>query len=145
MRPPNVPVIAKGESPSGEHWYLMAGGTSDDYYMGMKTVYQDGHADGGGLKGSALSAGVPFKFCLSQNGDEPLSVMVGTESRVRRLRLGSPGGESCDLLPVAEDQAVGVTFFAALLPWKTAAVSMEGFDASGQLLYRRPLLTADER
>jgi hypothetical protein len=139
MRPPDVPVIAQGTIPTGERWYLMAGGTSDDYYMGLKTVYQDGHADGGGMKGPALSAEVPFKFCLSQNGDEPLSVMVATEGRVRRLRLGSPEGRSCDLLPVAEDQTVGVTFFAALLPWKTATVSMEGFDASGQLLCQRPL------
>ncbi|TVZ05278.1 hypothetical protein EAS64_11895 [Trebonia kvetii] len=137
MRPPDVPVIAEGEIPSGERWSLMAGGTSDDYYVGLKTVHQDGHADGGGMQGPALSAGIPFKFCLSQNGDEPLSVMVCTESRVRSLRLGSPGGESCDLLPVAEDQAVGVTFFVALLPWKASTVSMEGFDGGGQ--YERPL------
>jgi hypothetical protein len=91
------------------------------------------------MQGPALNTGVPFKFCLTQNGDEPLSVMVSTERRVRRLRLGSPDGKSCDLLSVAEDQAVGVTFFAALLPWKTSTVSIEGFDVSGQLLYERPL------
>jgi hypothetical protein len=44
-----------------------------------------------------------------------------------------------DLLPVAEDHAVGLTFSAALLPWKTADVSMQGFDANGQLLHERPL------
>ncbi len=57
---------------------------------------------------------------------------------MRRLRLGSPEGESCDLLPVAEDQAVGVTFFAALRPWQTTTVSMEGFEDRGQLLHQRP-------
>lgn len=137
MQPPEVPVIAEGEAASGERWYLMAGGTSDDYYMALKTVYLDGSAGGGGMQGAALSAGLPFNYSLSRARNRPLSVVVSTERRVRRLRLGAPDGRSCELLPAAEDEAVGVAFFVAVLPWEVRSVSMEGFDGSGQLLYQR--------
>ena len=73
-------------------------------------------------------------YCIGQDHNEPLTVMLYTESRVRHLRLRSSKGQTCDLQPVAEDTTVGLTFFVALLPWKGTSVAMEGFDASGELL-----------
>jgi hypothetical protein len=47
-------------------------------------------------------------------------------------------GERCDLPPVADDLAVGVTFFAVLLPWTTGLVSMQGLNADGQVIAQDP-------
>jgi hypothetical protein len=66
--------------------------------------------------------------------DGPLRVIVRTDPRVRRLRIHLAKDEWCDLLPCGEDPAVGVTFFAVLLPGTTAVDSMQGFDADGQEL-----------
>jgi len=53
---------------------------------------------------------------------------------VRRLRFQSQMGEWCDMRPVADDLAAGVTFFAVLLPWTTGVAAMQGLDADGQVL-----------
>ena len=131
---PDLPVVAEGEGTRGEHWYLKAGGSSDDYYTMLKTVHPDGHWDEGGMGGSALYAGSLFNVYTGRADDGPLRVIVRTDPRVRRLRFHSANRAWCELLPCGEDPAVGVTFFAVLLPWTTAAVSMQGFDADGQEL-----------
>jgi hypothetical protein len=135
----DLPVIAEAETPSGEHWYLRAGGTPDYYRASFMVYYASGHGGGGAMEGRALPAEAPFQYCISQHGKEPLTVMLYTESRVRRLRLRSPKGQTCDLQPVAEDTTVGLTFFVALLPWKGTAIAMEGLDASGELLHQHEL------
>jgi hypothetical protein len=38
------------------------------------------------------------------------------------------------LLPTVSDDILGVTFFAALLPWETDLVSLHGLDADGHVL-----------
>jgi hypothetical protein len=38
------------------------------------------------------------------------------------------------LLPTVSDDILGVTFFAALLPWETGLVSLQGLDADGHVL-----------
>ena len=137
MQPPEAPVIAEGETPAGERWYLYAAGTSDDYWTMLKTFYSDGEGGGAGAFGPALSADSPFYFTIGHYGDDkPLSMVIRTENRVRRVRLRSPQGMSRDLLPVADDAAVGVTFFVGLLPWADTNIAIEGFDANGQLLHQ---------
>jgi hypothetical protein len=132
-----LPVVAEGETSRGQHWYLKAGGSPYDYYTMLKTVHPDGRWDEGGMGGSALHAGSLFNAYTGRADDGPLRVIVRTDPRVRRLRFHSAKDEWCDLLPVGDDPAVGVTFFAALLPWTAAAVSMRGFDADGQELWSR--------
>lgn len=134
MPEPDLPVVAEGETSQGEHWYLKAGGLPDSYYTMLKTVYPDGHWDEGGMGGPALYPGSLFNSYAGRADDGPLRVIVRTDARVRHLRLRSAAGESCGLLPVGGDSAVGVTFFAALLPWTAQPVSVQGFDADGQLL-----------
>jgi hypothetical protein len=52
-----------------------------------------------------------------------------------RLRFRSEMDERCDmLLPTVSDDTLGVTFFAALLPWETGLVSLQGLDADGHVL-----------
>jgi hypothetical protein len=137
MSMPGLPVVAEGETSRGQHWYLKAGGSSHDYYTMLKTVHPDGRWDEGGMGGSALHAGSLFNAYTGRADDGPLRVIVRTDPRVRRLRFHSAKDEWWDLLPVGDDPAVGVTFFAALLPWTAAAVSMRGFDADGQELWSR--------
>jgi hypothetical protein len=134
MPEPDLPVVAEGETSRGEHWYLKAGGSPDDYYTMLKTVHPDGRWDEGGMGGSALYAGSLFNTYTGRADGGPLRVIVRADPSVRRLRFHSANGESCDLLPVGNDPAARVTFFAALLPWTTQAVSMQGFDADGRSL-----------
>ena len=64
-----------------------------------------------------------------------LRVVVRANRRVRRLRFQSEMGERCDmLLPTISDDTLGATFFAALLPWETGLVSLQGLDADGHVL-----------
>lgn len=132
MPMPGLAVVAEGDGPSGERWYLRAGGSPADYYTFMLTVHPDGHRDEGGMGGPVLYPGSSFNSYAGRADDGPLRVIVRTDPRVRRLRFRSARGEQCDLSPAGDDPAVGVTFFAALLPWRTRIVSMRGFDAAGQ-------------
>jgi hypothetical protein len=65
-----------------------------------------------------------------------LRVIVRADRRVRRLRFQSEMGERCDfLLPTVSDEILGVTFFAALLPWETGLVSLQGLDGCTTILW----------
>jgi hypothetical protein len=136
MALPELRVVAEGETSGGEHWYLRAGGTADDYYTMLKTVHPDGHWDEGGIGGPPLYPGSPYNSYTGRAGNGPLRVIVRTDPRVRRLRFGSAAGRSCEMMmPAAQDPAVGLAFFAILLPWTTTRlVGLQGFDAAGQPL-----------
>ena len=129
---PELPVVAEGETPEGERWSLTAAGTPDDYWTKLQTWFTDGEGLGSGMHGPALQPEVPFSFTIGHSSDDrPLSVFIRCENRVRWVHLHSPDGESCDLLPVAEDTAVSVIFFVALLRWTNTSIAIEGFDANG--------------
>jgi hypothetical protein len=129
---PDLPVIAKGETPEGERWCLSAAGTPDDYWTALETYDSDGKRWGSGTRGRALPANTAFAFTVGLQGDDkPLSVIIRAEIRIRRVRLDSPGGISRDLVPVADVPTVGVTFFVALLPPTNPNIAIEGFDAAG--------------
>lgn len=61
-------------------------------------------------------------------------VVVRADSRVQRLLMELDTGERHELLPVGSDPVVGLTFFAALLPWAICPVSLEGLDGEGRVL-----------
>jgi hypothetical protein len=48
---PELTVVAEGDAPGGERWYLKAGGSAGDYYTLMETVHPDGRRDEGGMGG----------------------------------------------------------------------------------------------
>ena len=131
---PELPVVASGETARGEHWFLKAGGSAEDYYCLVKTVHPDGHWDEGGMGGPALYPGHLLNVYTGRADEGPLRVVVRADPRVRRLRFQSEQGEQCDMLVSARDQAVGVNLFAILLPWTTGVTSMQGLDDDGQVL-----------
>jgi hypothetical protein len=129
---PELPVVAEGGTPEGERWSLSAAGTPDDYWTKLQTWFADGEGLGSGARGPALPREGAFSLVIGHSSDdEPLSVCIWCGNRVRWVRLHSPDGESCDLRPVAEDTAVSVVFFVALLRWTSTSIAIEGFDANG--------------
>jgi hypothetical protein len=134
MPMPDLPVIAEGETARGEHWYLRAGGTPLEYYTMLRTVHPDGRQDEGGMGGPVRYPGRLFNLYTGRADDGPLRVIVRTDPGVRRLRIHLAQGEYRDLTPAADDAAIGLTFFATLLPGATSIDQIEGFGADGQPL-----------
>lgn len=137
---PDLMVVAEGDAPGGGRWYLKAGGSAEDYYTLIETAHPDGHRDEGGMGGPALFPGCLLNVYTGRADQGPLRVVVRADERVRQVRFESQMGERCDLLSVADDPAVGVRFFAVLLPWTTGVVSMQGLNADGQVISQdRPM------
>ena len=134
MPVPELMVVAECEEISGATSYLKVGGTAEDYYTLLETVHPDGRRDEGGMGGPVLDPGRLLKVHTGRTGDGDLRVVVRADSRVQRLFLESEAGEWGDILSVGEDDDLGVTFFAFLLPWKSAVASIRGADADGEAL-----------
>jgi hypothetical protein len=134
MPVPGLTVVAEGQTARGERWYLKAGGSAQDYYTLMETIYPDGHRDEGGMGDPAIYPRNLLNVYTGRADQGPLGVIVRADRRVRRLRFCSGQGEQCDLLPATDVPAVGVTLFAVLLPWTTGIASMQGLDADGQVV-----------
>jgi hypothetical protein len=130
----DLAVIAQGETVAGEHWYLKAGGSAEDYYTMIETVHPDGHRDEGGMGGPVLYPDRLVNLYIGRADTGPLRVIVRADLRVRQLRLRSHRGEQCEMRPVTADADLGVTFFAILLPWDNGLASIEALDADGHAL-----------
>jgi hypothetical protein len=61
-------------------------------------------------------------------------VVARADSRVQRLLMELDTGERREMLPVGSDLAVGLTFFAALLPWAICPVSLDGLGGESWVL-----------
>ncbi len=134
MPVPDLTVVAEGETARGERWSLKAGGSAQDYYTLLETIYPDGHHDEGGMGGPAIYPRSLFNVYTGRADEGPLRVIVRADRRVRRLRFQSGQDERCDLLPAADAPAMGVTLFAVPLPWTTGIASMQGLDDDGQVV-----------
>jgi hypothetical protein len=134
MMMPDLAVVAEGELPAGERWVVRAGGTAENYYTFLLTMHPDGHHDEGGFGGPPLHPGRQLNIYTGGDGRGLRRILARTSPLVRRLRLDLATGESRYLLPVGSDPVLGVTFFAALLPWAVDLVSLTGLDADGQIL-----------
>src|SRR5215469_11859522 len=131
---PDLAVIAQGETIAGEHWYLKAGGSAEDYYTMLETVHPDGHRDEGGMGGPVLYPDRLLNLYTGRADTGPLRVIARADQRVRQLRFRSQRGEQCEMRPAAADGELGVTFFAILLPWDNELASIEALEADGQVL-----------
>ena len=131
---PDLTVVAEGDAPAGERWYLKAGGSADDYYTMLETVHPDGHRDEGGMGGPVLYPHRLLNVYTGRADPGLLRVIVRADPRVRRLRFRSQLGERCEMRSVGEDVVLDVTFFAILLPWQTGLVSLQALDGDGQVL-----------
>jgi hypothetical protein len=132
---PELTVVAEGDAPGGEHWYLKAGGSAADYYTLMETVHPDGRRDEGGMGGPVLYPGRLLNVYTGRADPDLLRVIVRADRRVRQLHFDSERGERCDmLLPTVDDADLGVALFACLLPWETDIASLQVLDADGRVL-----------
>jgi hypothetical protein len=51
---PDLTVVAEGDAPAGQRWYLKVGGSADNYYTLLETVHPDGRRDESGMGGPLL-------------------------------------------------------------------------------------------
>jgi hypothetical protein len=133
---PGLRVVAEGDLGSGEHWVLTIGGTADDYYTLLKTVYPDGKCDEGGFGGPALYPGSVLNTYTGVRSRGLRLALARTATRVDRVRLELVDGTRLELRPVAFDATLDLAFFAAFLPPTAVAASMVGLDADGHELTR---------
>jgi hypothetical protein len=134
MAASELPVIAEGDLPSGEHWALRAGGTAADFGTFLETIYPDGRRDEGGMGGPPLWPGTIMNVYTGGTDTGPRRIAVRADPRVTRIRVELADGQHLDLAPVATLPGPGLTFFATLLPRTTALVSVSAIDASDQVL-----------
>lgn len=131
---PYLTVVAEGDLPTGERWAVKAGGTAEDYYTLLETVYPDGHRDEGGMGGPSLYPGCDLNIYTGGDDRGLRRILARTSPRVRRLRMELASGEIRDLEPVGSDTACSLTFFAALVPWTVRVTALAGLDANGQIV-----------
>jgi hypothetical protein len=132
MTPSELAVVAEGDLPTGEHWILKAGGTSEDFYTFLETVHPDGHRDEGGMGGPPLYPGSLLNTYTGGTDQGLRRVVIRADPRVARVRVQLAGGDQIDLPPLATQQEMGVSFFACLLPRSAGLVAITAIDADGQ-------------
>jgi hypothetical protein len=130
----DLAVVAEGSLPTGERWIVTAGGTSDDYYTFLKTVHPDGHSDEGGMGGPPLYPGDQLHTYTGMADRGLQRLLVRASRGVHRLRLELSTGESRDLRPVGTDDAMGLNFFATLLPRTVTVTQLTGLGPGGQVV-----------
>jgi hypothetical protein len=131
---PDLAVVAEGELPTGEHWTITAGGTIRDYYTFLKTVHPDGHSDEGGMGGPPLDPGSLLNTYTGMADQGLQRLLVRASPSIAGLHLELSSGESRDLLPAGTDDAVGLTFFAALLPRTVTIAQLSGLGPGGEVV-----------
>jgi hypothetical protein len=134
MPMPQLAVLAEGEQDSGSRWVVSAGGTRDDYYTFIKTVYTDGQSDEGGFGGPALYPGSLVNTYTGTGTRGLCRVLARADPLVRRLRVELTGGQELILAPVAYLAEAGLVFFATLLPRAAVVTAMIGLSAQGEEL-----------
>jgi hypothetical protein len=113
---------------------LSAGGTDDDYYMSIETVYPDGKTDEGGFGGPALTTGGLLNSYTGISSRGLRRVLARGDSRVHLLRLYLADGSHVDVPAVAEESALGLVLFATLLPPGPAMETLVVLDADDREL-----------
>lgn len=134
MLPSDLPVIADGDLPTGEHWNLKAGGTRTDYYTFLETVYPGGRRDEGGMGGPPLYPGSLMNTYTGGTEHGLRRVIVRADPRVARVRLQVTTGGRLELPALATQTEIGLSFFAALLSRGAELVSVTAIGADGQAL-----------
>jgi hypothetical protein len=134
MAEPDLAVVAEGDLPSGQHWIVRAGGTSDDFYTVLATIHPDGHSDEGGMGGPPLYPGSMLNSYDGAADGGLRRVLLRADLQVARVLLRLEGGEQLVLAPLGTWPELGVAFFAALLPQSVGVASATAVDARGTVL-----------
>jgi hypothetical protein len=138
MPRPGVTVVAEGHLPSGEHWILRAGGTEDDYETILETVHLDGHRDAGGMGGPPLY-GEHVNVYTGRHDQGFQRVVVRSDPHVRRVVAELDTGGQIEVPSVGEDPAMGLTFYATLLPRSACLTLIKAFDGDGRVIAQSPV------
>jgi hypothetical protein len=131
---PDLAVVAEGDLPSGQHWIVRAGGTSDDFYTVMETVHPDGQHDEGGMGGPPLYPGSVLNSYTGSTDRRLRRVLVRADPRVARVLLRLESGEELVLAPLGTRPDADVTIFAALLPYTADLAAVTAVGADGRVL-----------
>jgi hypothetical protein len=145
MPRPGLEVLAEGDLPTGQHWILRVGGTSDNFHTSLETIHQDGHRDEGGMGGPPLYPGSLMNTYTGGSDRGLRRVVVRADPLVARVRVTLASGQHLDLPPLATRPDIGVSFFATLLPQTESLVSVTAIGADGQALEPRDLSRHEER
>jgi hypothetical protein len=108
--------------------------SSDDFYTFMETVHPDGQHDQGGMGGPPLYAGSVLNTCTGSTDRRLRRVLVRADPRVARVLLRLESGEQIVLAPLGTRPDVGVTLFAALLPYTADLAAVTAVGADGGVL-----------
>jgi hypothetical protein len=141
---PDLDVLAEGDLPTGQHWILKAGGTSDDFYTFLETIHPDGHRDEGGMGGPLLYPGSLMNTYTGGSDQGLRRIVVRADPCVAQVRVKLANGEPLDLPPLATRPDVGMSFFATLLPQTAELVSVTAIGAEGQVLQPQDLSRHEE-
>lgn len=144
MPQPDLVVLAEGDLPAGQHWILKGGGTRDDFYTFLETIYPDGHRDEGGMGGPLLHPGSLMNTYTGGSDQGLRRVVVRADPRVATVRVKLASGELLDLPPLVTRPDLGLSFFAALLPQAEGPVSVTAVGADGQVLEPQDLSGHEE-
>jgi hypothetical protein len=134
MPQPDLTVLAEGDLPTGQHWILKAGGTTEDFYTFLETIHVDGHRDSGGMGGPPLYPGSLMNIYTGGADGGLRRVVVRADPSVAQVRLTLTRGEQVVLAPLGTRPDVSVTFFATLLPQTAGLASITATDADGCVL-----------
>ncbi len=131
--------LANGGAAGGFRWRLLVSGDAADLTTLLALTAADGsQVGGGGMAGPALYDGESINLSVHRSDQGPTYVVARADPRIRRLRLSLATGDEVTVLPVAESDALGLTFFACILPAPLLAAT--GVDAEGRAFdgYRPP-------
>jgi hypothetical protein len=144
MPQPDLVVLAEGDLPGGQHWILKGGGTRDDFYTFLETIYPDGHRDEGGMGGKLLSPGSLMNTYTGGSDQGLRRLVVRADPHVAVVRVELASGALLDLPPVATRSDLGVSFFATLLSPTEGLVSVTALGADGRVLEPQNLSAHEE-
>jgi hypothetical protein len=128
-----VTVVAEGHLPSGEHWILRAGGTEDNYETTLETVHPDGRRDAGGMGGPPLY-GEHVNVYTGKHDQGLQRVVVRSDLQVRRVLAELDTGGQIEVPSVGNDPAMGLVFYATLLPRSACPTLIKAFDGEGRVI-----------
>ena len=131
-------IIGEGRLPSGEHWILRAGGTEDDYDTVLQTIHPDGHRDAGGMGGPPLKC-EHIDVYTGRHNQGLGRIIVRSDAQVRKVLAELDTGEQVEVPSVGKDPAMGLTFYATLLPRSVCPTLVKAFDGEGRVIAQSPL------
>ena len=100
----------------------------------LETVRRDGRRDVGGIGGRPLDPGRHLSTYPGGHKRGLRAWSSGLTPRVHRLLMKLDSGEQRELLPVANDPALGRTVHMTSPPWAACPAELKGLDAEDNVV-----------